>query len=465
MQILSVDIGSTWTKGALFEVRKNILHVVARAHVPTTEYLPEGFFSVHNQLKATTKGALTPNTITLWSSSAHGGLAVAAVGIVPDWTLAAARAAALSAGARITGVFAYELTERDIEKLNHEQPDIVLFTGGTDGGNKTIVIQNAHQLQKLDPHICIVYAGNREIADEVKKILNQHPLTLADNVLPDLKEPNPESARTAIRTVFLERIVEGKGLAEIIRATQSQPVPTPRAMLTYVQAIGHSGQFGRFLCIDMGGATTDVYSHGEPTPEEENVLTMGLPEPITKRTVEGDLGMRVSAPTVLQGAKTFVDRLLNTFSLPEETLRTWVHAVHAHPERLPITPEEHRYDEVLAQACIGQAVARHVGRMETVYTVHGPTEIRKGKDFRGFSTLVCTGGFLSRGVDPRPALHVMPFDERGRIVLFPLVQRVLYDNAYLWPLLANAWRAAPHEAVNTGLHVLQEASNAKDLEE
>lgn len=453
MRILSVDIGSTWTKGAIFELRGGTLHLAARAQTPTTQHLPDGFFAVKKRLEAA--GDKNP-AVTVWSSSAHGGLAVAAVGIVPDWTLSAARAAALSAGARVTGVFAYELTDGDVQRLNYGRPDIVLLTGGTDGGNRTIVLHNARRLRELKPDICIVYAGNRDVADEVKEILNDHPLVLAENVLPELREPAPESAREAIRQVFLERIAEGKGLSEIIRETNSEPVPTPRAMLEYVEAVGRGGGLGRFLCIDMGGATTDVYSHGEPTPEEEAVLTAGLPEPVTKRTVEGDLGMRVSAPAVAQGARVFVERLRAAAGLPEETFDAWVQAVHAEPARLPQTPVERLCDDVLAQACLGQAVSRHAGRLEVVYTVNGPTEIRKGKDFRGFSTLVCSGGFLSRGMDPVPALHVMPFDERGRIVLTPAAPRVLYDHAYLWPLLANAWRAAPEAAVKAGIAALKE---------
>ncbi len=463
MRIIAVDVGSTWTKGALFETQEDSLRLMARAQTPTTEHLPDGFRDVHDRLQAANDAAGSmEKPAVAWSSSAHGGLAVAAVGLVPDWTLSAARAAALSAGARITGVFAYELTDGDVARINSERPDIVLLTGGTDGGNKTVILHNARKLRSLQPEIAIVYAGNREVAQEAEKILEGHPLAVAGNVLPELREPAPESAREAIRRVFLERIVEGKGLSEIVAMTGSFPVPTPRAMLEYVQAVGESGRLGRFLCIDMGGATTDVYSHGVPTPEEEAVLASGLPEPVTKRTVEGDLGMRISAPAVLQGAPMFVERLLRAHDVPEAELAGWIQAVNAAPARLPRTPRERLLDELLAQACTGQAVARHAGRMEIAYTVHGPLEIRKGKDFRRFSTLVCSGGFLSRGYDPRPALRILPFDERGRIVLAPIVERVLYDRDYLWPLLANAWRLAPGEAVNAGIAALQEKNSNED---
>ena len=95
--------------------------------------------------------------------------------------------------------------------------------------------------------------------------------------------------------------------------------------------------------------------------------------------------------------------------------------------------------------------ARHAGRIEIVYTAHGPTELKRGKDLRGFQTIVCSGGFLSRGAEVLPAFSVLPFDERGRIVCAPAGPRVLYDREYLLPLLANALDAAPEAAIQAGI--------------
>ncbi len=451
MRILSVDIGSTWTKGALFATHGDGLRLLARAQTPTTEHLPEGYFRVERELLAGDAGDLR----VTWSSSAHGGLAVAALGLVPDWTLAAARAAALSAGARITSVYSYQLTPRDLERLNAEEPDILLFSGGTDGGNQHYVSHNARMLQGLNHKTVVIYAGNRDAADEVAGLLADRPLVFAANVLPDLREPSPEGARDAIRGVFLDRIVDGKGLSELVAHTGSAPHPTPLAMLEYVRAIGETGRLGRFLCLDMGGATTDVYSHGEATSAEQAVPSAGLPEPVTRRTVEGDLGMRVSARAAAEAARPWVERLLAARDLPAGGFDAWIGAVQADPSRLPATPVEQAFDEVLSAACVGAAASRHAGRIEIVYTAHGPTELRRGKDLRGFSTIVCTGGFLSRGGDVRPAFSIMPFDERGRIVCTPADARVLFDREYLFPLLANARFAAPEAAVKAGIGLLQ----------
>ena len=476
MRILSVDIGSTWTKGALFETLGDTLRLLGRAQTPTTAHLPDGYYQVESELTAggmirrplagASNGRLTPGLnstqqtqddelVITWSSSAHGGLAVAALGLVPDWTMSAARAAALSAGARITSVYSYQLTERDLERLNAERPDILLFSGGTDGGNTNYISHNARMLRRLSADTVIIYAGNRDAASEVAAVLGDRPLVIADNVLPELREPAPESAREAIRNVFLTRIVQGKGLSELVAHTGSEPHPTPLAMLEYVRALGETGRLGRFMCLDLGGATTDVYSHGEATAEEQSVATAGLPEPVTRRTVEGDLGMRVSAQSAATAARPYIDRLLADRGLPAEGFDDWIRAVQADPARLPTNAQENGYDDLLSAACVGAATARHAGRIEIVYTAHGPTELKRGKDLRGFSTIVCTGGFLSRGADPRPAFSIMPFDERGRIVCTPADARGLFDREYLFPLLANARFAAPLAAVNAGIATLQ----------
>lgn len=452
MRVLSVDIGSTWTKGALFETRDGGLAVLARAKTPTTPHLPQGFSHVEEELVRVAGEGERP--VVAWSSSAHGGLAVTALGLVPDWTLAAARAAALSAGARITSVFSYQLTPRDLARLNAERPDILLFSGGTDGGNTAFVSHNARVLRGLSRDTVIVYAGNRDAAAEVAEVLGDRPLELADNVLPDLREPSPESAREAIRRVFLARIVEGKGLSELVGRTGSVPKPTPLAMLDYVRALGRDGRLGRFVCLDLGGATCDVYSHGAATPAEAAMATAGLPEPVTKRTVEGDLGMRVSARPAAEAAGPWVERLLRSRELESRDFDAWIDAVHEDPARLPADAREAALDGVLAVACVGAAVARHAGRIEIVYTANGPTELKRGKDLRGFDTIVCSGGLLSRGTDVLPAFSVLPFDERGRIVCAPAGARVLHDREYLLPLFANALEAAPEAAIQAGIGCL-----------
>src|SRR5690348_5020392 len=80
------------------------------------------------------------------ASSAGGGLRVAAVGLVADLTAAAARQAALNAGARVEVVLAGSLEDEQLDELQAARPEIVLFAGGTDGGQAELVLENARRL-------------------------------------------------------------------------------------------------------------------------------------------------------------------------------------------------------------------------------------------------------------------------------------------------------------------------------
>ena len=104
-----------------------------------------------------------------YSSSAKGGLAVAAIGLVPEITLEIGKIAAQSAGAKLTQVFAYQLTRSDIAALEASPPDILLFAGGTDGGNTHYVLANAEAIGRSAIDCEIVYAGNRAVADDVSR--------------------------------------------------------------------------------------------------------------------------------------------------------------------------------------------------------------------------------------------------------------------------------------------------------
>ena len=141
MQIVSVDIGSTWTKAALFTREGDALTLVNHVLTPTTtHHLAKGFFSSLDQVLNVDDALplLNSGEVALkYSSSAKGGLAVAAMGLVPSITLETAKVTAHSAGAKIAQYYAYKLNRRDIQALEETQPDILLFTGGTDGGEES----------------------------------------------------------------------------------------------------------------------------------------------------------------------------------------------------------------------------------------------------------------------------------------------------------------------------------------
>ncbi|VEB94069.1 Uncharacterised protein [Citrobacter koseri] len=260
MQIVSVDIGSTWTKAALFAREGDALTLVNHVLTPTTTYhLADGFFASLNQVLnvADARPLLKSGEVQLkYSSSAkrrarrrrYRAGAVYHAGIRKSYR-------PLS-GAKIAQYYAYKLNRHDIQALENSPPDILLFTGGTDGGEESYGLANARALANSNLDCAIIYAGNRDIQDEVQAILGHKDLTTVDNILPDLDHPNPYAARQAICDLFLSRIVKGKGLDVIVGETGEEPMPTPWTVYELVKAISDiDSAWKEFMLIDMGGAT------------------------------------------------------------------------------------------------------------------------------------------------------------------------------------------------------------------
>lgn len=459
MKIVSIDIGSTWTKGALFDLVGKNLRLVRRKSFPTTvDDLAVGFFTVLEMLLPKGESAVRAGQVKLfYSSSAKGGLAVAALGVVPDITLASAQEVACSAGAKLTSVFSYELTSDDIEALEHNSPDIILFAGGTDGGDQEYVLANVKAIADSSLSCTIVYAGNRSIQDEVSALLSNHKLIVVDNIQPSLDQSNPEPAREAIRSVFLSTIVKGKGLDSIVCRVGCEPLPTPYAMFELCGFIReHIPDWSGFMIFDLGGATTDVYTCVEPLCEPATVVR-GLPEPAIKRSVEGDLGMRVSADSTVKLAK---ERLDNDAQFFEYTKSLKQNAGY-----LPAEGERHcHYDRLLAETCVATASVRHAGYQQEVFTTEGRVFVQVGRNLRGVQHVIGSGGYLAsaQGIDLRGCFAEGAIDERGRQVLLPDGFSYYQDQHYLLPLLANVAQGYPEAAAQLAVGSLLKQEYSTD---
>ncbi len=459
MPVISIDIGSTYTKGALFEEEGGKLAIRARTTVPTTvSYLPDGFQEVLSVLRA----AGGEDAPVYFSSSAKGGLAIAALGIVPELTLKTAKITALSAGGKVDHVFSYKLSRRDLAHLEEARPDIILLAGGTDGGNEAYVMHNARMIAKsesLREKTAVIYAGNEACADDVEEILSDagFDVRVADNILPQVDKINPGMARGKIRDVFLERIVSGRGLAEVVKETGHEPNPTPFAVLSLVEAISErEPDFGDFILIDLGGATTDIYSSCKEMRNSDRVVYRGIPEPDVKRTVEGDLGMRVSA---MSAALTVPAELAGNADF-----QAFIKKVAAQTSYLGDSEPELGYDRALALACVRSAIVRHAGTRRRVFTAMGETFLQQGKDLRGVKRIIGSGGYLSRTDLDSPEEM---FSEDNAVIdlsmaemsleTFPLIPRdfeFFRDKDYIFPLLGNLVGACPEAAVKTALSAI-----------
>lgn len=459
--IVSIDIGSTWTKGALFELQGGELILRDRAaFATTTANLEEGFSRVLDTL---VNGAyLCRNNYQLfYSSSAKGGLAVAALGLVPEITLESATMAAASAGAKITRVFSYQLTREDIQALETNPPDILLFAGGTDGGNTDYVLNNARMLAESRLECAILYAGNRSVRENVAEILQARDLALVENLLPKLDMPNPEPVREAIRTIFLEKIVKGKGLDSIIKKTGVQPLPTPYAVYEFVQTIQqYVPEWKEFMLLDLGGATTDVYSvHREQLSPD--TIIRGIQEMECKRTVEGDLGLRVSAHSAVQTGEAILDQELSD---DREDFTAFLANLKMYPDFIPNNQQGEKFDQLLAGICVSHAGLRHAGRKQPVWTAEGMVDVQQGRDLSSVRKVIGSGGYLSstEGFSPEPWFKAQRLDSQGKQVLLPTRFDYYRDKQYLFPLLANVARGFPGEAARAGIDCLSSATCANE---
>ncbi|MFZ5950212.1 MAG: glutamate mutase L, partial [Candidatus Rifleibacteriota bacterium] len=466
---VSVDIGSTWTKAARFALHEDRFFVEKRSVVPTTiDHLPDGFYSALNLLDRQIDWAIADSAPmpVVFSSSARGGLKVAVVGLVPEMSLQIARLAACSAGAKVVGAFPYRLTRSCVAELEQMRPDILLLCGGTDGGNERYVSENATAISRSRFDGTIVYAGNSQAAEIVSDNLSGRDLRICENLMPDFGRLNIEPARSAIRDVFLDRIVAGKGLEKLVSQFGIAPLPTPLAVFNLVDAIGRNlPDWQNFALIDMGGATTDIYSFTEAYHQAPATVLKGITEPRLKRSVEGDLGMRVSASSVVAVAEKFLRAELDQKNICFERLIGYVEKLELNHSFLPDEKdfEESLFDELLARACISQAVFRHAGTVERVFTAGGPILAQYGKDLRHIDRIVGSGGYLAAEDQFSPGNLFCSgcFNDSEKTSLVPENFSYFCDHDYLWPLLGNLASRFPAQAANTAVLNLRSADEGE----
>jgi hypothetical protein len=294
--VVCADIGSTYTKVAAVDVADGSL--VATAAHPTTLST-----DVLDGLDAAV-AALGVSAPVHACSSAGGGLRLAVVGFEALVSAEAGQRVATSAGARVVHVAAGLLAGSGVAALRAAKPDVVLLVGGTDGGDEEAVRHNAVRLAAARFRVPVVVAGNAAARDDVTATLRGRgvPVVACDNVLPRIGVLAPGPAREAIREVFLRHVIGGKRLSRGPRLRRLVRGATPDVVLTGVELLADT--LGEDLVVvDVGGATTDVYS--VLTPDAERTSGPGREVAGTlwrSRTVEGDLGVRWNAPGVVAAA-------------------------------------------------------------------------------------------------------------------------------------------------------------------
>ena len=439
-KVLLIDFGSTYTKVVAVDLEKEEILGTANGWTTVDTNIMDGLQQALTQLFDKT-GKLEFQRV-LGCSSAAGGLKMIAIGLVPELTAEAAKRAALGAGAKVLGVYCHELSEYEINEIQELKPDIILLAGGTNGGNKSVILHNAKMLTELKSNVPIVVAGNKSVAPEIVKTLsvNKSHVYHTENVMPKLNDLNIDPARAVIREIFLKRITEAKGLNKANEFVDKLVMPTPAAVLKAVELLGAGSSnergMGDLIAVDIGGATTDIYSVGKGEPTRGGVAWRGLKEPFAKRTVEGDLGMRYSAAALLKAAGAhsiaeYLQELSPNKAEIEQEIIDYTAKVAQETDYIPQTQKEIQFEIAMAKACTKIGLDRHAGYLETYYAPQGEALMQFGKDLTSVPAVIGTGGVVIRSQAPEKILEGAFFETANPMVLKPVQPAIYIDELYI----------------------------------
>jgi uncharacterized protein (TIGR01319 family) len=380
--ILVTDCGSTTTKALLFERKEDRWHQTFRGEAPTTVEEPTadvtiGAVNAFTEVQELSGRAIvtegeSPFVVTegdrsqgidlyLSTSSAGGGLQMLVAGVVRNITTESAERAALGAGAIVMESVSADDGREDyerIEKIRHIKPDIVLVTGGVDGGATSHVVEMAEILVAASPRprfgdtlkLPVIYAGNAEAAEEVAQILSKKAqVVVVPNVRPTLEQENLGPAREAIHEFFLSHVMShSPGYGKLMSWSPVAIMPTPAAVGDIVQM--YAKQTGQnVLCVDIGGATTDVFS----------VFVDRAGTHAFNRTVSANLGMSYSVANVLvEAGVSNIARWL-PFDLGETELRDRLRNKMIRPTSIPQTVHDLWLEQAVCREALRLSLDHH----------------------------------------------------------------------------------------------------------
>jgi len=377
--IIATDCGSTTTKAILIEKLGNEYRQTFRGEAPTTVEAPfedvtRGVLNSLAELEELSgrkildgERIITPNRaaqgeprvgvdIYISTSSAGGGLQMMVAGAVQSMTGESAQRCALGAGAIVMDVLASNdgrLPHEKIERIRSLRPDMILLSGGTDGGTVTHVVEMAEYISAAEPRprlgisyqLPLIYAGNKDARDRITEILGgKTSLVITDNIRPVLERENLGPARTKIHDLFLEHVMaQAPGYKKLLEWTGAPIMPTPAAVGLIMETIAKKENLN-LIGVDIGGATTDVFS------------VFGG---VFNRTVSANLGLSYSVSNVLAEAGLASILRWVPFTIEEQTLRNRIKNKMIRPTTIPQTLDELQIEQAIAREALRLALAHH----------------------------------------------------------------------------------------------------------
>jgi len=379
--ILATDCGSTTTKAILIEKREGEYRLIARGEAPTTVEAPfedvtMGVLNAVAEVGELSKRELLDDKgkiispakngsgcdIYISTSSAGGGLQMMVAGVVRSMTAESAERAALGAGAIVMDVIASNDKRRphqQIERIRHLRPDMILLSGGIDGGTTSHVVEIAELIAAADPRprlgsgykLPVIFAGNVDAREPIKETLGEKvDLGIVENIRPVLERENLMPAREEIHNLFMEHVMaQAPGYRKLMKWTDAPIMPTPGAVGAIIKTIADLEDI-EAVGVDIGGATTDVFSVFRPDEDNEGVFN---------RTVSANLGMSYSVSNVFAEATLPNVMRWMPFDMDERDLRNRVKNKMIRPTTIPQSLEELIYEQAIAKEALRLAFIQH----------------------------------------------------------------------------------------------------------
>lgn len=425
IDLLVAEIGSTTTVVNGFDGFDSCPRFIGQGQFPTTVLEGDVNIGLKGAIDDLSKklGSTIEFKELIATSSAAGGLRMTVHGLVYDMTVKAAKEAALGAGANIKLITAGKLRKSDLRKVQEAKPNIILIAGGVDYGERDTALHNAELIAEMNLKIPVIYAGNIENHEDIKEIFRnlQAELYIVDNVYPRIDELNIEPTRKVIQDVFEKHIIHAPGMEKIRDLVTGHIMPTPGAVLEASELLYQ--ELGDLITIDVGGATTDIHSVAEDSDEISRILIN--PEPKSKRTVEGDLGVFVNMKNIVESVGR--EGLKVKLNIAEEQLEDLI----ANHKPIPETELEVKFVESLTLEATITAIKRHVGRLKDLYGPSGKKTIAEGKDLTLVKNIIGTGGALTRLPNKRGIIEQIPMSNKGYELLPKADVEILIDNHYI----------------------------------
>ena len=458
--ILATDCGSTTTKAILIEKQEDEYHLVVRGEAPTTVEAPvedvtAGVINAITEVEELAGRKLLKDgqiikpqqgnegtDLYISTSSAGGGLQMMVAGVVRNLTAESAERAALGAGAIVMDVIASNdkrLPHEKIERIRHLRPDMVLLSGGVDGGTTSHVAELAEIIEAANPkprlgvtyELPVIYAGNKDASEVVgDRLGDKMALEVVDNLRPVLERENLMPTRLKIQDQFLEHVMaHAPGYRKLISWTDAPIMPTPGAVGAIMQTIA-AQQNIEVVGVDIGGATTDVFS----------VFKNQEGEAIFNRTVSANLGMSYSISNVL--AEAGMENVLRwvPFDIDVSDLGNRIKNKMIRPTTIPQALEELIIEGAIAREALRLAFDQHkqlavelrgVQQQRTISEAFSQSETGATLvDMLSLDLIVGSGGVLSHAPRRNQAMLMMidAFQPEG-------VTHLAVDSIFMMPQL------------------------------